>query len=267
MSTVTKYRPGTICWVDLATSDEAGAGKFYTGLFGWTIDPRPMGEGMNYVMCKLKDQYVAAYYQQTPEQSGGLPPHWTSYIAVADVNASAARARELGGQVLLEPLNVYTSGRMAVIMDPTGAVVALWQPQDHMGAGIVNEPGALIWNELRTPNAKAAGAFYTGLFGWTIEEQDMGNMIYRLLLNDGRPTAGMMEIGPEMCKDIPPHWGLFFAVADTDASAARAEELGATIQMPPTDIPEVGRFAMLIDPQGAHLGIIKMLREPTPYEG
>lgn len=265
MSLVTQYQPGTFCWVDLTTSNAKGAEAFYTALFDWTTDAMPMGPDEFYVMCLRAGHSAAAFYQPTPEHSGGLPPHWTSYIAVEDADATAQRARELGGQVALEPMDVFDSGRMAMMIDPTGAAFGLWQPREHRGAAIVNEPGSLLWNELVTPDKQAAGAFYSGLFGWTSEEQDMGHMTYTLFHHHDRPCGGMFEITANM-GEMPPHWMVDFAVADIDASAARAGELGGQVLMPPTDIPEVGRFAIIRDPQGATFTILKMIQEPTPYQ-
>ena len=264
MSKVTKYKPGAFCWVDLATSDETGASAFYTALFGWTTSPIPMGPDFNYVMCSLNGEHVGALFAPPAEHTGGLPPHWKSYVSVVDADANAARAAELGGTVAYAPMDVPGSGRMAILIDPTGAMIATWQSSGHSGAGVVNEPGSLVWNELLTSDTKVAGDFYTALFDWTSEEIDMGSMKYTILSNDGRPNGGMMQITEQM-GPIPPNWMVYFAVEDTDDSAALVTELGGKIFMPPTDIPEVGRFAVVADPQGAVFGIIKMNREPTPY--
>ncbi|MBV9864393.1 MAG: VOC family protein [Abitibacteriaceae bacterium] len=262
MSLVTQYKPGTFCWVDLATSDAKGAEQFYTALFDWTTEARPMGPDEFYVMCKRNGHYAAAFYQPAPEHSGGLPPHWKTYIAVADADATAKRAVELGGQVALEPMDVFTSGRMAVIIDPTGAMFCLWQPREHVGAGVINEPGSPLWYELMTRDTKAADEFYSGLFGWKSEARDMGHMIYNTFSNGDRPTGGMFQI-PEGMEKMPPHWAVHFAASDIDASTAHACQLGGEVLMPPTDIPDVGRVAVLSDPQGAAFGILKLLREIT----
>ena len=264
MSKVTKYKPGAFCWVDLATSDETNASAFYTALFGWTTEPIPMGPDSNYVMCKLNGDYVGALYKPPAGHDGGLPPHWKCYVAVEDADANAARAAELGGMVAYPPMDVPGSGRMAILIDPTGAMVATWQAEGHNGAGVVNEPGALIWNELMTRDTVAANDFYTALFDWTSEASQIGSHLYTMFSNDGRPNGGMLKIEENMGQ-VPPNWMPYFAVADIDASAALAVELGGNTIVPPTDIPEVGRFSVVADPQGAVFGIIKMNREPSPY--
>jgi hypothetical protein len=152
-------------------------------------------------------------------------------------------------------MDVFDAGRMALILDPTGAAVAVWQPVKHIGAGVVNEHGALCWNELMTIDTIKAGEFYTGLFGWTAQEHDMGGMIYTVFMNGERPAAGMMKID-ESWGDVPPSWLVYFAVNDCDASVAEAGALGGELCKGPMDIPGVGRFAVMTDPQGAAFAVI-----------
>jgi predicted enzyme related to lactoylglutathione lyase len=152
-------------------------------------------------------------------------------------------------------------GRMAVVQDPTGAVFSLWQPKQHRGAGLVNAPGSLCWNELMTTDTNKAGDFYTGLFGWGKDVQNFGPMEYTMLTNEGRPTAGMLQITPDM-GPIPPNWLIYFAVDDCDATVQKASELGANVMKPADDIPGIGRFAILTDPQGAAFAIIKLEAAP-----
>ena len=258
MSAVDTYTPGRFCWVDLGTTDPVGAKKFYTGLFGWTYDDRPMGDGASYTMLLLDGKSVAALYQQDPQQQGmGIPPAWLSYIAVERADDVADRARRLGGTVLLEPFDVLDVGRMAVIQDPTGAVVALWEGRRHRGAELIEEPNTLAWNELATGDVAKAGPFYAGLLGWELEPQQYGPLAYTLFRQGERANGGMMAIQPEW-GPVPPHWLAYFAVKDCDATASRAQQLGATLLMPPTDIPTVGRFATIRDPQGAAFAVISM---------
>lgn len=256
MAEMKEYTPGTFCWVDLGTTDAAAAKKFYAGLFGWELVDMPAGPDMVYTMAYVNGKDVAALYQMGPNEQG-MPPHWNSYISVANVDEVAAKAKALGGTVLGEPFDVMTAGRMAMIQDPTGAVVAAWQPGEHAGAKLVNEPGAFSWNELATTDTQKAGDFYTGLFGWTTQVQDMGNFLYTTFMNGDRMNGGMMQITKEW-GDVPPHWMVYFAVADCDASANTATSLGGKLLVQPTDIPQVGRFAMIQDPQGAVFAIIKM---------
>jgi predicted enzyme related to lactoylglutathione lyase len=192
------------------------------------------------------------------DRKSGAPPHWTSYVSVANLNDSAEKAQQLGGKVIMGPLDVMDVGRMAVVQDPTGAVFALWQPGKHIGASVVNQPGAPTWNELATNDTRAAGEFYTGLFGWTKEEMDMGpSGTYTIFKSGDRGMGGMYSITPEMA-GMPPNWIGYFAVADCDDTLEKAKALGAQAVVPPTDIPNVGRFAMIQDPQGAAIAFIKL---------
>jgi hypothetical protein len=258
MTEFNEYAAGTFCWVDLATSEAAGAKKFYSELFGWKLADTPAGPDMVYTMAQMRDKPVAALYEMSQEmKSQGIPPHWLSYVSVSDVDESAAKAKALGGQVLMAPADVMEAGRMALIQDPTGATVALWQPKAHIGAQIVNEPGTLCWNELATRDTKTAEDFLTKLFGWTTDKQDMGHMIYTNFKVGERYNGGMLQMTEEW-GNLPPHWMVYFAVEDCDASVEQAKALGARIGVPPTDIPAVGRFAVIEDPQGAVFTIIKM---------
>jgi predicted enzyme related to lactoylglutathione lyase len=263
MPEVETYAPGTFSWVELATHDGKDAKRFYTGLFGWATQDNPIGPDQYYTMLLLRGKDVGALYQMgSQEQSAGVPPHWNSYVSVASVDDGVARARELDGKIIKPGFDVMDAGRMAVIQDPTGASFCLWQAGHSHGAALVTEPGAFCWNELATPDEKAAGAFYTGLFGWDSMVQEMGPTRYTTFSNHGRPAGGMYQPGGEQA-GMPPNWLVYFAVADCDSSAGHAQELGAAVVAPPADIPGVGRFAILADPQGAVFGIIKLAAPPA----
>ena len=243
----------------LHVNDVGRAKKFYTELFGWGFNDNPMGPDMVYTMLTLDGKEVGASYQMTSEMaSQGVQPHWLSYALVDSADESAAKARELGATLIKEPFDVMDVGRMAVVQDPTGAVFAIWQAGTHKGAAVVNVPNSLCWNELATPDTSKAGDFYTGLFGWDQNVQDMGGMSYTSFMNGDRPAGGMYSPTPEM-GEIPPNWLAYFAVDDTDAKLQKANELGATTIVPPMDIPGTGRFAVIQDPQGAVFGIIKLI--------
>jgi predicted enzyme related to lactoylglutathione lyase len=259
MQETTKYAPGTFCWVELATTDGEAGKKFYTELFGWDFIDNPIGPGMVYTMLKLDGKDVGALYQLNEGMGAppGTPANWLSYVSVESADNSAGKIKELGGTLLKEPFDVFDVGRMAVVQDPTGAVFALWQPLKHQGAEAVNVPNSFCWNELATKDAKKAGDFYSGLFGWGKNVQQMGPMTYTSFINGERPAGGMYEPTPDM-GNVPPHWLVYFAVDDCDAKAKKAGELGANTIVPPADIPGVGRFAVIQDPQGAAFGIIKL---------
>ncbi len=256
MAERTKHEPGTFSWVELATRDGAAAKRFYTSLFGWGVDEMPVGDGTTYTMLTKNGKRVGALYQMSAQQKG-VPPHWNSYVTVASADDSAAQAKKLGGNVMLEPFDVLDAGRMAVVADPTGAVFSLWQPKRHIGADLVNEPGAFCWNELYTTDPNKAADFYMGLFGWTKDARHMDYGEYVIFNQGGRQMCGMMQI-PKEWGPVPPHWLVYFAVDDCDASVAKATSLGAKAMMPPMDIDNVGRFAMLTDPEGAGFAVIKL---------
>ena len=257
MTIVNEHAPGTFCWVDLGTTDSEAAKKFYTELFDWKAIDTPAGPGMTYTILQVDGKDAAALYQLTEEhRSQGVPPHWLSYISVASVDESAETAQASGGRVLMTPFDVFDMGRMTLIQDPTGATFALWQPRQHIGAHVVNQPGTFCWNELATTNTHEASKFYTRLFDWEAKE-GTGPHPYTEFTNRGRANGGMMEITTEM-GNVPPHWLVYFAVEDCDQSADKALRLGAEIRVPPTDIPGTGRFAVIQDSQGAVFATIKL---------
>jgi predicted enzyme related to lactoylglutathione lyase len=243
---VTKHGNGRFCWAELSTSDGPGAKAFYHELMGWQGEDSPMGPDMVYTMLKLNGENVAALYE---DHSGKAPPHWQAYISVDDVDASAARAKELGGTLLGEPFDVMEHGRMAVVQDPTGAVFCMWQPKTHIGYSVVVEPGAVCWNELRTRDTERAATFYSGLFGYGIKHSEMP-MPYTEFQLDGQSVAGMGAIEPQ-AEGVPPHWNVYFTVTDCAATVDHAVRLGATTILPPMEIPGVGTMAIIKDPQGA----------------
>jgi hypothetical protein len=253
----TEYTPGTFCWSELSTTDPAAAKAFYTSLFGWTATDTPAGHGI-YTMLHLDGKEAGALNElQKTQRDAGVPSHWLLYLSVASADETLAKVAELGGKVLAGPFDVMEFGRMGVAQDPTGATFAIWQPKKHIGARVTGEPGAACWNELATRDTEAAGAFYTKVFGWTDLTKQMGPMTYTSFMQGETPTGGMLKMTEEWA-GIPPHWMVYFAVADCDAGAARARELGGEVKVPPTDIPEVGRFAVIQDPQGAVFSIIKL---------
>jgi len=251
------HAPGTFSWVELATTNQQAGVQFYRSLFGWGLNESPMGPDETYSMFTLRDREVAAAYTMRPEeQQAGVPPHWNLYVTVADVDASAKHAQELGGTVLAPPFDVMDVGRMAVIQDPTGATFCLWTAKTHIGAKILSEPGSLCWSELATRDTKAAEAFYTSLFGWTPKHAAPGSpMEYTEFHHDGRPSVGMMPMPEMVPAHVPSHWMPYFAVADCDLAAETARQLGADVVVAPQDIPTTGRFSVLRDPQGAMFAV------------
>jgi predicted enzyme related to lactoylglutathione lyase len=260
MPEFSSHAPGTFCWPELSTTDQKGAVRFYRELFGWDVVESPMGPGETYSMFNINGKSVGAAYSMRPEErQHNVPVHWNSYVSVASADEAVKRARGFGAKVIAPAFDVMDAGRMAVLQDPTGAVFCVWQAGKHSGAALLREPGALGWTELMTRDTKAAEKFYTSLFGWSAKTDSGAGMQYTEFKNQGTPQAGMMAITPEM-GNMPPFWMPYFEVADCDAAAARTTDLGGRIHKPPTDIPNVGRFAVLGDPQGAGFSIIKIAR-------
>ncbi len=252
----TSYAPGTPSWVDLGSPDVDAAAGFYSALFGWEVreaeDPEQTG---GYRMAELGGKPVAGLM---PLMQEGQPPAWTTYVSVEDADATVEKAREAGGAVFAEPMDVLDLGRMAILADPTGAVFGIWQPRSFPGAGLVNEPGAFNWNEINTRDPEAATAFYTAVFGWTAEDQDMGEMgTYTVWKLGEDMMGGMLDMRGRAPDEVPPHWLVYFAVDDTDASVEKVKELSGGVAFGPIDIP-AGRFAVVHDPHGAMFAVIKM---------
>jgi uncharacterized protein len=255
----TRYEPGTFCWVGLATSDPGSAKAFYTSLFGWQAGDLEAGAAGTYTTLRHGGEEVAILYMQQPEaRAAGAPPHWTSYISVEDAEATAARAGELGGAaVFREPFDVLDAGRVAAIRDPSGAIVSLWQPRERIGATLVNDVGALCWNELATTDVERAKSFFAEMLGWEYETNDSG---YGSIINAGRRNGGMRQQTEEE-RGTPPSWLPYFTVESADEAARQAEQLGGRTLLPNTEI-HIGRFAVIADRQGAAFAVFEGETDP-----
>jgi hypothetical protein len=263
MSKVEAYPPGTFAWADLTAQDTEKAKQFYSQLFGWESEDIPVSEGMVYTIMRKNGADAAAIAPPPQDFTEGRPA-WNSYISVDNVDDTARRAQELGAKVIMEPMDSMDAGRMAVIQDPQGATFMLWQPNQSIGAKVVNEPGALVWNELYSNDRQGSIDFYTKLFGWTADTQKMpGGIDYVIFKNKGRGAAGLMEITPSM-GEMPPMWTVYFAVDDVDKALAQVEEAGGKRDFDPMSIPDLGTFVMVEDPVGAHVFLMQMVREPEP---
>jgi uncharacterized protein len=255
----TQYAPGTFSWTDLTTTDQDAAKAFYGGLFGWEAEDMPVGDDYYYSMQRLDGKDVAAISpQQQQQRDAGVPPTWNSYISVENVDAVADRAKELGATVHAPPFDVLDAGRMAVIQDPQGAHFLLWQANRHIGAALVNAPGAFSWNELASPDLDASKAFYSSLFDWSVEPFEGGPQPYLTIKNGDGNNGGIRELdspGP------PPHWLVYFAIDDIDEGLAKVERLGGTKHAGPIDIG-VAKIAVVADPQGAIFALYAGQLEP-----
>jgi predicted enzyme related to lactoylglutathione lyase len=246
----TGHAPGTFSWADLSTTDPAGAKGFYGELFGWVAEDMPGAAGA-YTMFRLRGRDIAACFAQ----ADGAPPHWNSYVTVEDVDASASRAAALGGRVMMGAGDVEGIGRMAVIADPQGAPVALWEPRGHIGAGLVNVPGALCWNDLGTTDVDAALAFYGELFGWSYEPRMDDDPLRYTRIRNGDSENGSIHLQGDDERGTPPSWVTYFATADLDATNSSIAELGGRVVVDPLEVPAGGRVSVALDPQGAAFGL------------
>jgi uncharacterized protein len=247
MAERTKYTPGTFSWTDVATTDQDAAKQFYGQLFGWTAVDYPMGEGVVYSIMQIDGKDVAAISPQPQQQAdAGVPPLWNSYVTVESADATADRAQKLGATVHAPPFDVMEAGRMAVIQDPQGAFFMPWEAKDHIGASLVNAPGALSWNELASVDPEASAEFYRELFGWKVEQFEGMEMPYLGIQNAEGHSNGGIRLATE---NEPTYWLVYFGTEDASAGAARGAELGGTA-LAEMDIG-VGKIAVLQDPQGA----------------
>src|SRR3954451_8411068 len=258
MGARTSYTHGTFSWVENATTDQERAKSFYGALFGWDYDDSPVGDGIYYSMAKLGGSFVGAIApQQQDERAMGVPPHWNSYITVDDVDAASARVDELGGSVHAPPFDVMDVGRMSAISDPTGAVAYLWQAKQHIGAGIVNAPGAFCWNDLGSREPDVAQRFWAGLLGWEFERIDAAPLELWTIKNAGRSNGGLRRIGDETPPDVPSHWLVYFAVESIDSAVDTAAANGGATVVPKTRAGGENSFAVLADPAGATFGVFE----------
>jgi predicted enzyme related to lactoylglutathione lyase len=257
-----EYAPGTPSWVDLSSPDPDASAAFYGELMDWKpTEPGPDEETGGYRMFQQDSQNIGGLM---PHMQEGQPTVWSTYVSVSDADDTAVKVKAAGGSVMVEPMDVMDIGRMAVFIDPSGAVFGVWQPGTFAGADLVNEPNSLCWNEVLTRDADADRRFYPAVFGWvagkpTFEGAPESYTVWEL---DGKPVGGMMQMTDEYFPpEIPPHWGVCFAVADCDATVEKARTLGATITVEPMDMP-IGRFAGIIDPQGASFSVM----QPPPAQ-
>lgn len=246
------YESGTPCWVDLGAADPAAAIGFYSKLFGWEAgDPHPEAGG--YRLFLRGGKPVAGI---GPKQGDG-PSHWTTYISVADAEATTARVLVVGGQVHVEPMDVMTEGRMAVYSDSAGAGFAVWQPKAHHGSAVVGEPGSMCWHELGTRNAIAATDFYREVFDWLAEVQEVEGHQYTLFKLGDHHVAGMLEMDDRWPAEAPSYWMPYFAVEDCEATVSQISAAGGSTLSGPRDVPQ-GRFAVVTDPEGAPFGVMRL---------
>ncbi|MEU9954434.1 VOC family protein [Streptomyces sp. NPDC050982] len=242
--------PGGPCWTELGTSDLEAAKRFYADVFGWRPETDPRAEAGGYTLAHLGDAAVAAL---TPLFQESQPVAWNVSFAVPDTDATVRAVRDAGGAVVMEPMDVFDLGRFAVVADPGGAVFQLWQARSFAGAGLFNAPGALGWVELMTRTPDLVTAFYTTVFGWTVNASEH----YTQWGIGGADFGGMVEMGDKFPHEVPSHWLPYFAAEDVDATAEASTQADGGVLMEPTSVPEGPRIAVLRDPQGAVFGIYR----------
>lgn len=252
--------PGNFCWHDLMSTDPAGSLAFYGELFGWTQKNAPMAEGMTYGMLHNGDLPFGGIVPLDGDD--GPPTHWTPYILVENADDSCARAVEIGGGVCVPPTDIG-HGIFAVVNDPQGGFFSVWQAKgESTGMQPDGSPGFFCWYECLSTDAAASAAWYGDLFGWRTEQHAMNvgdmDMTYHLFFHGDRDHAGAMDLPPPAVEQgARTHWLCYVAVDDVDASSEKAAGLGAAVLCPCTDIPGVGRFCVIQDPQGGMLALFK----------
>lgn len=246
-------RVNRLAWVDLASSDAAASRDFYAKLFGWNIEVNPDPQYGGYALAKLNDEQVGGI---GPTQSPDQPTAWSLYIGTDDASAICNKAQTAGGKVIAPAFDVGDQGRMAVLQDPSGAFISVWQAA-AMRPFRSDAPNALGWAELNARGVKNALPFYEQLFGWTTKESDMGEgqPPYIQFELDGDAIGGAWEMNPNVPSNVPSYWMVYFNTEDLEGTYRKALELGATEMMAPQAYPG-GRFAIVSDPQGAWFGLL-----------
>ncbi|MDQ6728366.1 MAG: VOC family protein [Actinomycetota bacterium] len=279
------YIPGVPCWIDSSHPDPEAALPFYSGLFGWEFENVvPEGSGVEYFMGRIRGGDAAAI-GSIPDGAPPMPM-WNTYVWVGSAEETVSKAREAGGTVVMEPMDVMDSGRMAILVDPEGAAFSVWQAKDHKGARVVNEHGSLNFNGLATRDPEGAKAFYRAVFGWQslalpsgsvwtlpgygdhLEETSPG--LREQMATMGAPD-GFIDVvatlNPIADNDpeTPAHWSVTFAVDDVAATVASARQLGGSIVAGPFEAPW-SRMAVIRDPQGASFIVSQFVLENKDVE-
>ena len=256
MYKVSKYRHGTFSWAENISTDVDKASAYYQALFGWSARDLPMGANQHYKMFRLGEDKVAALIPMPPAmQTAGAASFWSNYVTVDDVDGLAPVVAAAGGTILFGPADVGDSGRMLYFQDAAGAQLGLWQPGSHIGAGIVNVPGAMLWNELLTWDARASMDFYSRLLGWEFFTAECG---YIFIRNLGRNNGGILQLDDSF-GDLTTHWRTYFHSADINRAIELTRDQGGEIHIPKTEIPGEGHFSFVSDPAGAQFYLMQKL--------
>jgi len=241
-------------WLDLSSGDAAGSRDFYSKLFGWKVEVNPDPQYGGYALATIGGKNVAGI---GPKMSAEAPTAWTVYIRTGDAADTVKKTKAAGGGVMVEPMAVGDQGTMAIIQDPSGAFLGVWQPNAMSGADVMNVANTFSWAELSARGLDKAKPFYKSVFGWGEKTSDMGEgMQYTEFLIGGDSIAGSMEMNPMVPAQVPSYWMPYFEVDDVDKALDKAKGLGSTEMMGAQDFSG-GRFAIVTDPQGAAFGLLK----------
>ena len=258
MPEFSSHAPGTPCWVDLMSPDVDGSKAFYTAVFGWDAADQLDDDGNRIYVMFTKDGKSVAGLGGQPPGMGEMPPVWNSYIATADVAITTDKVTAAGGSVIMPGMQVMEAGEMAIFTDPTGAAFSVWKAGTHIGAELCNEPNTYSWNELLTRDIDASLAFYADVFGWTFDAQEMPNGTYHVIAGgESGGLGGIMAMPDEMPPEVPNHWGVYFTVADVEASVGAVEGAGGQVVFGPMAIPGVGTMATIHDPASGSFSMMQ----------
>ncbi|HEU5270508.1 MAG TPA: VOC family protein [Jatrophihabitans sp.] len=242
------FAPGTPCWVDLLSSDVDKARQFYGDVLGWTAEESGAEFG-GYVTFRSGGHRVAGLMAN--QADNGIPDFWNTYLSTDDAEATVETAVKAGANLIAGPMTVADLGSMAVLADPTGATVGIWQPGSHIGFEKYNEPGGVAWDELHSKDFEASKRFYAEVFGWQLEPtSDTDDFRYYTGQVDGQPVAGLMDSSKFLPPEVPSMWTVYFSVPDIDAAAEKVTAAGGRAVRPPEDTP-FGRLGEFTDPTGA----------------
>src|SRR5579885_1585362 len=251
MTNIDHHPPGTFSWVELMTTDQNAAKNFYGSLFGWAAQDTPVAHGSFYTMFQLQGRFTGAAYTLRPDQKEqGVPPNWMLYVAVTSADDVAARVPAAGGKVCASPFDIFDVGRMAVLQDPTGAVISVWEAKKHPGTQITAVDGTLCWADLITPDPARVAPFYSQVFGWKIKAAE-GDTSGYLHIQAGEKHIGGIPPASNRNAQTPAHWLVYFHVSDCDKFTEKTKQLGGSTLMPPATMERVGRWSIVRDPQGA----------------
>jgi len=249
----TPWPAGTPCWVDISVPDLEKARKFYGELLGWTTEVGPE-EFASYTNASLDGRLVAGI---VPQQSPDQPVAWTTYLATDDAAATEAKVQAAGGTVMMPVMDVSGVGKMGIYADPGGAVFGIWEAGTHTGGQLANAPGALAWNENMTRNFEDNQKFYAEVFGYSYADMSAEGFRYATFGTTGDPAGGIGALPAGTPAEVPATWGVYFGVRDTDATVAKAKELGGTVVDEAQDTT-FGRVSRLADDQGAVFSVISV---------